>query len=301
MLLRYYREPNFGDALNPLIFEHFLPHFFDDDPSIEFCGIGSIIGLEINPRANKKVIFSSGFAYGTLPTIDDSFDFVCVRGPLTAELLKLPPGKAITDGAALLRRMDFGAHPKKYKFSFMPHWESELKYPSWKAICEEADILYLSPTTPILEVIDKILESEVVIAEAMHGAIAADALRTPWIPVKAYNGINAFKWNDWLNTLGLDYKPNPIRSMYGYNDFVVGLVDKKRPGLPAFLRNASLRSYVFGQESFLRSTAVKQLQALKKLEPTLSKEGILDSKVDQLLEALEQVRVRYSDKAAPRP
>lgn len=298
MLLRYYREPNFGDALNPLIFEHFLPHFFDDDPSIEFCGIGSIIGLEINPGVHKKVIFSSGFAYGTLPTIDDSFDFVCVRGPLTAELLKLSPQKAIIDGAALLRRMDFGAHPKKYKFSFMPHWESELKYP-WKTICEEAGILYLSPTTPVLEVIDKILESEVVIAEAMHAAIVADALRTPWIPVKAYNGINAFKWNDWLSTIGFEYRPNPIRSMYAYNDFVVGLVDKKRPGLPPFLRNASVKSYVYGQELFLRSRTVKQFEALKKLDPTLSKEDILDSRVDQLLEALEQVKVRYPRKTAP--
>lgn len=293
MRLKYYREPNFGDALNPLIFEHFLPQFFDDDPSVEFCGIGSIIGLEINPKANKKIVFSSGFAYGSLPEIDDSFDIVCVRGPHTAELLGLPKSKAVVDGAALLRRMDFGVHPKKYQFSFMPHWESELKYP-WKSVCEEAGIQYLSPTAPTLEIIETILESEVVIAEAMHAAIVADALRTPWIPVKAYNGINVFKWNDWLNAIGLEYAPHTIRSMYGHNDFVLKLVNDKLPGLPGFLRHASMRGYVFGQELFLRPSVVRQLQALRKLEPTLSKDSILDAKVDQLLDGLHDVKRRYT-------
>ncbi len=297
MRLRYYREPNFGDALNPLIFEHFLPDFFDDDPSVEFCGIGSIIGLEINPDARKKVIFSSGFAYGSLPEIDDSFDIVCVRGPKTAKLLNLPSDKAIIDGAALLRKMDFGPHSKKYKFAFMPHWESEMKY-EWKRICEAADILYLSPTSPTLDTISKILESEVVIAEAMHAAIAADALRTPWIPVKAYNGINAFKWNDWLNAIDLEYEPNMIRSMYSYNDFVIKVIKDKLPALPGFLHKPLAKGYVAFQESVLRPGTVKQMEAIKKLKPTLSKESVLDAKVDELLRALDDVKQRYSGKSS---
>ena len=162
MQLNYYRDPNFGDALNPMIFHKLLPDFFDNDPTIEFSGIGSIIGLEMAKEAKKRIIFSSGFAYGTLPKIDDSFDIVCVRGPLTANALGIDKSLGIIDGAALLRELNFKSTPKKFKFSFMPHWESELKYP-WKKLCEAADINYLSPTDDSIKTIDAILQSEVVI------------------------------------------------------------------------------------------------------------------------------------------
>lgn len=36
-------------------------------------------------KANKKIIFSSGFAYGKILKIDASYNFICVRGPLTAQ------------------------------------------------------------------------------------------------------------------------------------------------------------------------------------------------------------------------
>src|SRR6188474_2316826 len=121
MRLNYFRDHNFGDTLNPIIFNKLLPNFFDDDPSVDFFGIGSIIGFDWVKRAKRKVIFSSGFAYGNLPVPDESYDFICVRGPNTAEILNLDKKLIITDGAALLRELKFPSRPKKYKFSFMPH------------------------------------------------------------------------------------------------------------------------------------------------------------------------------------
>jgi succinoglycan biosynthesis protein ExoV len=40
----------------------------------------------------------------------------------------------------------------------------------------------------------------------MHGAILADTLRVPWIPVITSPIINVFKWRDWTMSLGLDYR-----------------------------------------------------------------------------------------------
>jgi len=103
MKLTFHRGDNFGDKLNPLIFEHYLPDFFDDDTSIRFLGIGTILGLK-KFAEGKKIVFSSGASntmrstYGEVPELDDSYDIYCVRGPLTAELLNLPSEKAITDG-----------------------------------------------------------------------------------------------------------------------------------------------------------------------------------------------------------
>src|SRR5436190_19716735 len=101
MRLRYFESKNFGDALNPHLFNRLLPNFFDDDPSTDFFGIGSILGFNMFKNANRKIIFSSGFAYGTKPTIDDTFDIFCVRGPLTAKALSLSEKLAIADGGIL--------------------------------------------------------------------------------------------------------------------------------------------------------------------------------------------------------
>src|SRR5690554_1950314 len=103
MRLKYYLGQNFGDALNPLIFKTLLPSFFDNDPEIDFFGIGSIIGFDIMNNAKRKVVFSSGFAeqYCELSSVvmDSSYDVFCVRGPLTAKALNLDKKLAIVDGA----------------------------------------------------------------------------------------------------------------------------------------------------------------------------------------------------------
>ncbi len=293
MLLNYYRDPNFGDALNPIIFHKLLPDFFDEDPAIEFSGIGSIIGLEMTKESKKRIIFSSGFAYGTLPKIDSVFDIVCVRGPLTAEALGIDKHLGIIDGAALLRELNFKKLTKKFKFSFMPHWESELKYP-WRKLCDAAGIHYMSPTDDSLKTIDAILQSEVVIAEAMHAAIVADTLRTPWIPVKAYRGINDFKWNDWTKSVNLEYKPHALRSMYAVNDFVIKVFkEKSKNKIPNALYRPIANTYTFFQDAFLTKAAIQQLSAIKNERTYLSNENVLNSKVDQLLERLDYVKSNY--------
>lgn len=294
MLFNYFRGQNFGDALNPLIFGRLLPDFFDDDPAIEFSGIGSIIGLPMSPDAKKRIIFSSGFAYGTLPRIDETYDIVCVRGPLTAEILKIDPSLAITDGAILLNALNFPRPEKKYKFSYMPHWESELKYP-WKEICEDADVHYISPTLSPEEVIDQILKSECIIAEAMHAAIAADSLRVPWLAVKAYNGINEFKWNDWTKSLNLEYKAWKLSPLYASGDFMVKVFNEKSPvKLPASMIKVQMSVYRVFQDAFWRKNTVAQMKALKSEKFQLSSEHIFNEKFDLIYAKLLATKERYS-------
>ena len=47
----------------------------------------------------------------------------------------------------------------------------------------------------------------------MHGAIVADALRVPWIPVATNSTILSFKWQDWCSSIGVEYKPNYIERL----------------------------------------------------------------------------------------
>jgi succinoglycan biosynthesis protein ExoV len=53
-------------------------------------------------------------------------------------------------------------------------------------------------------------EARLVVTEAMHGAIVADTLRIPWIPVVCSPEIATFKWRDWTASLDLPYRPIKI-------------------------------------------------------------------------------------------
>lgn len=293
MLLNYFQGQNFGDALNPLVFNTLLPDFFDDDPTIEFSGIGSIIGLPMSPEAKRRIIFSSGFAYGTLPQIDETYDIVCVRGPLTAKILNIDPSLAITDGAILLNALKFPDPPKTYKYSFMPHWESELKFP-WETICREADVNYISPALPVEKVIDEIKRSEFMIAEAMHAAIVSDTLRVPWLAVKAYNGINEFKWNDWASSLNVEYAPHTLPSLWTATDFVLKVFDEKSAvPMPKSVVRLMLKGYEKVQDLSTYPKAIRQMKKLKEARFQLSGETIFQEKFNQILDKLHQTKERY--------
>lgn len=299
MRLRYFDGENFGDALNPMIFNKILPSFFDDQCDTDFFGIGSIIGFEMMQKAQKKVIFSSGYSpsyakkYGTLK-IDSSYDIVCVRGPMTVKALNLPAKSAVTDGAALLREFNFPRLKKKYSVSFMPHWTSEQIYP-WNEICEECGIHFVSPRGSVNEVINEILQSEVVMAEAMHYAIVADALRVPWIPVKAYSFIDAFKWSDWSESLGINYRPHEIRSMYSIDSVFEDKLKNKISFLPQPFIKAGTNLYGWYQKAVVTSRNINAFTAIKQSAPLLSKDSVFNEKTDTLLELLNGVKRKYSN------
>ncbi len=296
MRLKYYKKANFGDALNPIIFNKLLPDFFDEDSEHDFFGIGSILGLPMVKEANKKIIFSSGFAYGNVPQIDSSYDIVCVRGPLSAKALNIDKKLGIVDGALLLRELDFNKVKKEYDFSFMPHWESELRYP-WKTLCEQAGIHYVSPTSDTDFVIEEILKSKCVIAEAMHYAIVADTLRVPWVPVKSYSKISDFKWQDWTASLEMAHEPITLAPLYDAKT-VKGFLKRKSPvKLPESMYDliASGRT-TYEDLVFLKKKAIKGFEKAKKTQPQLSKDSLFNSKVDQLMDRLDFVRNKYGKK-----
>ncbi|MBL7856248.1 MAG: hypothetical protein JNM57_01060 [Cyclobacteriaceae bacterium] len=292
MRLRYFESKNFGDALNPYIFSALLPGFFNDDPEIDFFGIGSILGFDMVSKAKRKVVFSSGFAYGTKPQVDESYDIYCVRGPLTAQSLSLSPELGIIDGAVLLRKLPMKSPKKEFQYSFMPHWESELKY-DWKSLCEKSGIHYISPLQDYLLTINEIQKTNVMLAEAMHAAIVADALRVPWIPIKAYTGINDFKWKDWTVSVDMHYQPEKLPSLFQDTAFVRDLCGKKiSKHIPSSFYGAGLKMYEIGQ-SILEYNTLSLLEKVKKNESYLSNERLLDEKIELLMDKLDRIKKKY--------
>ena len=300
MKLVYHESANFGDALNPLIFEALAPGFCDERRDTVLVGIGSMLGLLKSwPETRSRIVFSTGYAagsprtYGTPPTIDSSYDVMCVRGRLTARALGLDPSLAVADGALLVRALDIERPRKAYRFSYMPHVGSEDFCSEWPAIVADCGMHYISPRSPAEFVLKEIVRSDVVVAEAMHGAIVADALGIPWIAVKAYETINAFKWQDYCSSLNLEYRPNRLPSYFG-KEYVEKQFQVRFPGLlPSTLRKVAAYGYRHRPSSSSRDQVVTALGRLTGLDPLLSSRSLVASRTEQLHERLEAMLAKY--------
>ena len=181
-----------------------------------FVGIGSLIndGLPYRTRhASKRVIFGTGVGYGktTEVKLDESYRIYCLRGSLSAKALGVEEDLGVTDGAVLIRRVYQNNVKKNYRFSYIPHYELAGK--GWENVCKELGFGYIDPRWTVEEVLSAISKTEVLLCEAMHGAIVADALRVPWIPVATNSTILSFKWQDWCSSIGVEYKPNYIERL----------------------------------------------------------------------------------------
>jgi len=227
MKLHYWRgvevdglcKKNFGDELNPFLWKRLLGDIFDENGKKIFIGIGSLLNDKLESEflsTSEKIVFGTGVGYGSRPLrIDDTYKIYCVRGPLSAKALGINEELAITDGALLIRKLfDRSASKKLNRFGYMPHWTNDTR--TFEKLCTDAGMFYINPNRDdIATVVQEILSCEVIFAEAMHGAIVADALRIPWVPVKSTAEVIAFKWRDWCSSIDVSYQPSAVYPIWG--------------------------------------------------------------------------------------
>ena len=286
-------DGNFGDFLNPWLWSRMAPEVCDEQDSTLFVGIGTILTHRI-PRDPFKVVFGAGcWEDQPLPRVDDRWKICCVRGPLTADRLRLDPALAVVDPAILVRRLIERAPERKYPVSFMPHARSMI-HADWNALCARIGFHCIDPRSGVEPVLRELQDTRLLVTEAMHGAIVADALRVPWIPVRLYRLFSEFKWRDWTQSIRVpfnltDIPPIFARAPKGWKrvDYTV----KKR------LSQAGL-----GREDWKRlgtgSSTAKEIerslaalkQAAEEQKPCLSDDTLLSELEARLLEKLAGLR-----------
>ncbi|RAI43563.1 hypothetical protein CH341_13740 [Rhodoplanes roseus] len=212
MRLHYYKSSvgNFGDDLNVWLWPRLLPDAWDPDDGIRFAGIGTIITTAM-PDAEQWIVLGSGAGYGPAPRGfgGPGWCILSVRGPLSARVLGLPADKAVTDGALLLNTLpEFQpvAEADRVGTVFVPHYQA-LECGAWDEACRRAGIELLDPRADSRGVVERLRKARCVIADSMHAAIIADAMRVPWIPVVTSAEINTFKWLDWTGSMEVPYRP----------------------------------------------------------------------------------------------
>lgn len=191
---------NFGDSLNSWLWPRLAPEVCDEHNPSLFLGVGTILSDGV-PQKPLKYVFGSGWSGDARrPKIDNKWTFYCVRGPLTAVGLKLDRNVPLTDPAILIRCIPLCTQHKCYPVALMPHHQSMLKA-DWKTLCQRAGIHCIDPRSGVEFVISEIQKTQLLLSEALHGAVVADALRVPWIPLQIYSRFCEFKWRDWAESL----------------------------------------------------------------------------------------------------
>jgi succinoglycan biosynthesis protein ExoV len=213
---------NFGDDLNAVLWRELLPpECFEDDDTI-LLGIGSIFRedylSERRTRGKRVFVLGSGAGTGPLPKLWPNADWqvLALRGPLSARLLDRP-GLDITDSAALIS-IATGLAPQGgggRDVVFFPHFNS-VPNSRWAEVCRLAGMVFVDSRRPPRDILSILGRARLVVTEAMHGAIVADALRIPWVPVMCSPSIVPFKWVDWTRSMELDYAPIALPASSGW-------------------------------------------------------------------------------------
>jgi len=207
MKLFYYKDEigNFGDDLNPWLWDQIASDLLDENDSEVFVGIGTLLNHRL-PIKPTKHIFGSGVGYGEVPVVDDSWKIHALRGPFTAKELNVTQDLIITDSALLIREVEEPICNNLGEVGLFPHYLS-CRTADWENIAKEAGLLFISPEWDVDKVLKEMKKCKLILAEAMHGAIVADALRIPWQPLILGEHVNTLKWQDWLDTVELTYTP----------------------------------------------------------------------------------------------
>ncbi len=296
MKLTYFQgsPPNFGDELNATMWRDLLPRGFLNDNDAElFIGIGSVIQT-IYPDKAKKIVLGSGFGgYSKLPDVHDgTWDIRFVRGPQTAKLLGLDPKLVIADSAILLRETSLPEPAENIGVAFMPHYQSKERG-AWQQVCKLAGIRFIDPTEPTDKVIAEIRGADLLISEAMHGAIVADALRTPWIGVRTMHHMHRVKWQDWADALNINYKP---AFLFPSNCREAWTYSTGRSGCGPRAMSVCGSPFAAPLNAACRHIAARNMQTLAKSEPQLSNDINIQRATERALEAVDLFVQSYTPK-----
>lgn len=202
MQLRYARmaRGNFGDDLNVELWPELFPDLAERHADAHLYGVGTLLGGS-RPDGMKYVL-GSGCGYRGQPALDASWRVYWVRGPRTAQACGLDAGFGLGDGAVMWSGLRRAHAPVSGRIGLIPHHKS-YDGADWDAIAGMAGLTPIDPRQSPAAVVEALVGCERVLTESLHGAIFADALGIPWRAVVLARRFNDFKWQDWLDTLGL--------------------------------------------------------------------------------------------------
>jgi succinoglycan biosynthesis protein ExoV len=281
---------NFGDELNTLLWPVLLPGLFDADGSALFLGIGSVLDARHSAEL-RKVVAGAGYGgYEATATLDGSWEIYWVRGPRTARQLGLPPAFGLGDPASLLPLVHTPApSPAPGTIGFMPHFES-LSRGAWTEAAESAGVTLIDPRGEPEAVLASIARCRLLLSEALHGAIVADALRVPWVALTPLAPVHRAKWPDWAETLDLTIRFQTLAAS-SPREWIETACASGRPSLRVVLAGVRGPTNRLGSHSFYLDRAAETLRRAAAAAPQLSHPAALARVQSRMLARLRTLRL----------
>lgn len=283
------KAANFGDELNTLLWPHLLPGLFDEDPAVRFLGIGSVLDQR-HPRQALKLVAGSGYGgYEARPVLDGSWIIHWVRGRRTAAALGLPAALALGDPAVLVPKALGLTAAGGQDVGFMPHFESA-GWGAWQAVAAMAGIRLIDPRDPPAAILQAIAGCKLLLSEALHGVIVADALRVPWVAIRPLAHVHQTKWWDWADTMALRprFRPLPASTLLEWAETSwLGRFHTTR----VWLRRMEPRLATVTSERLV-ARASEALRRAAAASPQLSAERTLDRCQSRMLDAIDAIRAQ---------
>jgi pyruvyltransferase len=172
----WWREvPNFGDAIAPLILEHFTDHKFvwDTISRSSVISVGSI--LEHVPPLWDGYILGAGklLEFSRLHLHTKTARILAVRGPLSARGV---PGNFALGDPGLLADELVGPQEKQWDLGIVPHWQDDDLAAKFTSVVKSPfTSKIICPADDPLKVLRQIGACRRIVTSSLHGMIIADA------------------------------------------------------------------------------------------------------------------------------
>ena len=199
-------RPNFGDDLNPVLFQYLLGRkvrLTRGTIRHRILGMGSILH-KVDDHCD---VVGSGLLDPAIDWSPSAKTVVSLRGELSAEASGLQPDH-LGDPAIFLPHLYPLSKEKTHRYGFIPH-HSEVK--KVKRYIPK-DWLFIDPSGNPLSVLQAIVACENIVSRSLHGLICADAYGVPnaWLhPLESMRGV-CFKYHDYYSTMTEPKQPARI-------------------------------------------------------------------------------------------
>lgn len=228
------RHANFGDALNPILLQHF-GYEVEQAPADEadVCCVGSVLEL-VGPEFSGAIV-GSGFVADGPPMPFPYARILALRGPLSAARAGVMPDVLADPG--LLCASLVPPRAAHVRIGVVPHFKDKALH-AVLALAERDDVKVIDVQADALSVLAEIAECEIVLSSSLHGLIAADVYgaASGWLKLSDFVIGEGFKFRDYGMSIGAEFSPLEITGLESA-DSLAKLATKK-----FFDRTAKARS-----------------------------------------------------------
>ncbi|MEM6691136.1 MAG: hypothetical protein AAF664_17040 [Planctomycetota bacterium] len=209
-------QGNFGDDLSPWLYSRLIPELDKLENADWLVGIGTILDKRLDGVPGSKIICGAGVRIGKWDYIPrHNWKIIALRGKLSAQKLGVEMSLACSDPGVLVAEFFERKRSSQETVGFIPHYHSMAMF-NCESIAERSGCMLIRPDASVEVFMDKLSVCDRIVSEAMHGAIAADAIGIPWKRInilswrKETREVSDFKWRDWASQFEVEADPSEV-------------------------------------------------------------------------------------------